>query len=470
MKPLKLGHAGCDDEVIHKLIMAAALFRGRGIDVRVRPWEGDDEEIVVTNMLHPYGREVSEIARRRSIPRLTVRRQPPDIDDGGFWIVRDRPAVDYFRGLEAVLLSVLKAGCWGTEEPPVRIETLNRTGSGLLTYGRARVLLDASQGVCRAASAWDIGVLTQALRDERRVRCLPAEDLVISRNLVTSLESFVFMTLAGRPSCEWQGAPSLSLRVWPDIRSDRYGGELARLSASLLGRARDFEELTDLAPARIVAAFLYACRMAGLLYEGNEAVPERAPRAARGEKKGAVAAFRHWLGLNGQGAGGHNKLLFVGPTGAGKTTAIRSISGGSPVLTEEVVFAGQAGHKSATLVKMEYHYLKIERDILHLYGLCGQNGLAGIQQIPVSGALGLVLLLDASNGGIYRDAQAWLGGVRGRYPDLPIAVGVTKTDRSQGFSLSRLRDVMGAVPALSVDARDSETLRQLLRLLMMQSA
>lgn len=470
MTTVTLGHAGCDDEVIHKLTMAASLFRGRGIDVRVMPWEDSDEDLVVTGVLDPYGREVGDIARRRLIPQLTVHRCPPGVENGECWILRERPAFDYFRILEKVLSSAARAGRWPEEPPPVRIETLPRIGCGLLTFRRARVLVDAAQGVCRAASEWDIAVLAEALRDDRPVRCLPAQGLVVSRHVATSLESFVFTALVDRPSCEWRGAPMLSLRAWPDIRHHRYGGELARLSASLLGRERSVEELADLAPARIVAAFLHACAIAGLLHEKTEVAGKTTKAIVRNGTRNTAVAFRHWLGLGGQGPGGRNKLLFIGPTGAGKTTAIRSISGGSPVLTEERVPMGQVGKSSGTTVEMEYQYLKIGGDILHLYGLCGRHDLTGIQGIPVSGALGLVLLLDASNDGIYRDAEAWLGGIRGRHPDVPVAVGVTKTDRSPGFSLSRLRNLLGAVPALSVDARDADNLRQLLRLLMMQSA
>lgn len=470
MMPLTLAHAGCDDDVIHKLIMAAALFRGRGIDVTVQPWEGAEEALVVTNSLHPYGREVNEIARRRSIPNLTVHHRPPVGDDAGFWIIKDRPAFEYFRLLERALTASA-----GLEKPlvgagPVRIETLNRTSAGLLAYGRARVLLEPEAGVCRAGSVWNILTLVEAFRRGRPVKRLPNDGPATNRDIVISLENLVFAALVGREFCHWSGSSTFRLRAWPDIPDHGHGRELATLSVLLSGQWRYFEELVDVAPARVVAAFLHACRVAGLLQENDEAAwLTRPKRSANDGRRSAATGFRRWLGLSGNGSGERDKLLFVGPPGAGKTTAIRSISEGVPVLTEEPIHGGPAGKKSTATMMMEYHYLKLEGDILHLYGLRGTNGLTELRHIPLSDVLGLVLLLDATHESVYGEADAWLGGIRDRYPDLPVAVGVTKTDQSRRFALSRLRALIGAVPVLSVDARDRETLRQLLRLLMLQT-
>lgn len=467
MRVVKLAHAGCDDEVINKLIMAAALFRGRDIDVTVQPWENDGEDLVVISSFHAYGRQIDDIARGRAIPRLTVYRRPPEGSVDGVWVLRDRPVFEYFRILEALLAAI--PGQMLASYPSLRIETLNRASAGLWAYGRARVFLDPQAGVCRAASQWDMIVMAEALRCGWPVKQLPAEDRAVAREVVTSLEGFVFTTLVGRQACEWQGSLSLSLSAWPDIRSHRYGHELARLSATLIASAADLESLMDIAPARVVAAFLHACRVAGLLHEnGPSAVTDTPQRASPGAKSRVGVALRHWLGLSGKPTGDGNKLVFVGPRGAGKTTAIRSISGSAPVITEELVPAGPAGKKGVATLSLEYHYLKLESQILHLYGLYGCEGLGDIRDLPVSEALGLVLLLDATESAIYDDAEAWLAHIRGRYPDLPVAVGVTKTDRSRHFSLNRLRGVVGAVPTLSVDARDSETLRQLLRMMIMQ--
>lgn len=166
----------------------------------------------------------------------------------------------------------------------------------------------------------------------------------------------------------------------------------------------------------------------------------------------------------------YNKLLFAGPVGAGKTTAINAISDSAPLSTEAPLSGGPMGEKTTTTVALDYSYLRLGNDIVHLYGVPGQERLKFMRELLVSGAIGAVLLLDASRKNINADAESWLQSLTGLSQDLRFVVGVTKTDQAENFSLNGLRQVVGqfsrSIPILSVDAREAESVKQLLRLML----
>lgn len=170
-----------------------------------------------------------------------------------------------------------------------------------------------------------------------------------------------------------------------------------------------------------------------------------------------------------------NKLLFAGPVGAGKTTAIRAISTSAPVATEAPLSGGPMEEKTTTTVAMDYSLLDLDGEIVHLYGMPGQKRLDFMREILVEGALGAIVLLNANSETLYEDAQHWLDSLASLNPDLALIIGVTKTDRSHDFSLNLLREhvknlTQRAVPILSVDARQEADVKQLLRILLVQRA
>src|SRR5690606_3823761 len=68
------------------------------------------------------------------------------------------------------------------------------------------------------------------------------------------------------------------------------------------------------------------------------------------------------------------KILFTGPVGAGKTTAITSLSDTPPVLTESLASDGTMRRKPTTTVALDYGVMRLSvKDQLHLYGTPGQE-------------------------------------------------------------------------------------------------
>ncbi|WP_339900158.1 ATP/GTP-binding protein [uncultured Gilvimarinus sp.] len=166
------------------------------------------------------------------------------------------------------------------------------------------------------------------------------------------------------------------------------------------------------------------------------------------------------------------KLLFAGPVGSGKTTAIAAISDSQPIGTEVPLSDGAMGDKTSTTVALDYSFVRLENEVLHIYGLPGQSSLSFMREILVPGALGVVLLLDATSGTLYEDALGWVQSMRAAESQLKFVVGVTKTDLPSDYSINKLRSTLApysGIPVLSVDARERASVKGLLETLMVLS-
>ena len=166
------------------------------------------------------------------------------------------------------------------------------------------------------------------------------------------------------------------------------------------------------------------------------------------------------------------KLLFAGPVGAGKTTALRSLSDTEIVSTEVMLSEGATAEKSTTTVALDYSTIILDDEtIVHLYGIPGQERGDFMREILVDGALGAIVLLDAASGTLKEDCVHWLRVVNGLNPGLQVVLGISKTDIAPDFSMGDVRDAMRScamtVPAMCVDPRDQQQCAQLIRALLL---
>jgi signal recognition particle receptor subunit beta len=164
------------------------------------------------------------------------------------------------------------------------------------------------------------------------------------------------------------------------------------------------------------------------------------------------------------------KLVVAGPVGVGKTTAIAAIADGEPLSTE-MPFA-DAGHpgKSTTTVALDFSAVELDPDTdLHVYGLPGQDHFDFMRPIVLSGADGVVVLLDARESDLEGVCTRWLEDVRAHAPSAGLVIGITHVDQARGFSLSRARAAVRGtgdpIPVQTLDARDAAQVRQLMRIL-----
>lgn len=167
---------------------------------------------------------------------------------------------------------------------------------------------------------------------------------------------------------------------------------------------------------------------------------------------------------------GEFKIVFTGPMGAGKTTAIAAISEIAPVKTE-VDNTDQAAHsKASTTVGCDFGRLTLaEGGVVRLYGTPGQARYRFMWDILGRGAAGVIVLLDASQPGALVQLDLFVDAFLPHVPQGALVVGVGRTGErgapaTDAFA-ARL-DARGIVaPVLSVDVRRSEDVMMLVRTL-----
>lgn len=164
------------------------------------------------------------------------------------------------------------------------------------------------------------------------------------------------------------------------------------------------------------------------------------------------------------------KIIFTGPVGAGKTTAITAISDTPPVSTDEAASDMTRSRKAGTTVAMDYGVLQLEGgERIHLYGTPGQERFDFMWEILTAGGLGLVLLIDNSRADPFRDLHFFLDAFRGFIAEQGVVIGITRTDLG-GPGLDAYhhelagRDLNPAV--FEVDARERDDMRLLVKALL----
>jgi signal recognition particle receptor subunit beta len=169
---------------------------------------------------------------------------------------------------------------------------------------------------------------------------------------------------------------------------------------------------------------------------------------------------------------GSTKLLFAGPVGAGKTTAIRAISDSPPVSTDVPWTEADNESKTTTTVAFDYSSIRLDdSETLHVYGLPGQSKFDFMNAIIGRGALGAILLLDGSSPDIADDCIEHVRRLMQLFPGIGFVIGVVKTDLSPQFSMGALyqvvQDMALSAPIFTVDPRHRAQVIQLVRALLL---
>ena len=161
-----------------------------------------------------------------------------------------------------------------------------------------------------------------------------------------------------------------------------------------------------------------------------------------------------------------NKIIFTGPVGVGKTTAIAALSDDPPVKTDARASDMTLVRKGHTTVAMDYGVIRLDGDTkVHLYGTPGQERFNFMWEILSKGSMGLILLLDNTRANPLKDLTFFLDAFKDLLKTAPLVVGVTKMDVRSLPGIDGYQKYLAQhnfnVPVFEVDARQEEDVKQL---------
>ena len=161
------------------------------------------------------------------------------------------------------------------------------------------------------------------------------------------------------------------------------------------------------------------------------------------------------------------KLVFAGPVGAGKTTAIQSLSDIEVVRTEANASDDVKTLKKTTTVAMDYGLMKLASgDQVRLYGTPGQKRFDFMWDILTENALGLVLMLRGNSPDPVADLRTYVTEFRDFIDRTSLVVGINQGSWQTRQMVSRELVAMGLPPtAMDTDARSRAHMATLVKAL-----
>ncbi|WP_299879844.1 ATP/GTP-binding protein [uncultured Cocleimonas sp.] len=167
----------------------------------------------------------------------------------------------------------------------------------------------------------------------------------------------------------------------------------------------------------------------------------------------------------------NKKIIFTGPVGAGKTTAIQTMSDIPIVSTNEEASDMTKDRKPQTTVAMDYGRINIgSKEKIHLYGTPGQERFSFMWDILTKGALGLILLLDNSRDNPQQDLKFYLHSFSKFIQQGDLVIGITRMDEQKTPSIDDYRQWLSefsvSAPVFTVDARERQDVSSLIQALL----
>ena len=165
------------------------------------------------------------------------------------------------------------------------------------------------------------------------------------------------------------------------------------------------------------------------------------------------------------------KIVFTGPMGAGKTTALAAVSDVDPVRTEVANTDRLSHDKPLTTVGIDFGHIELEDGhVVRLYGTPGQARFHVMWEVVGRNAAGIVVLLDATRPDASEQMNHFVNAFRTIAPAAAMIIGVGRTTEpgappSEYFS-AQLEENGIVVPVLSVDVRRREDVLLLLQTLL----
>ncbi len=166
-----------------------------------------------------------------------------------------------------------------------------------------------------------------------------------------------------------------------------------------------------------------------------------------------------------------SKIIFTGPVGVGKTTAISAISDDPPITTDANASDMTLARKGHTTVAMDYGVIRLdELTKVHLYGTPGQERFDFMWEILSMGGMGLILMLDNQRHAPLQDMDFFLEAFGELLEVAPVVLGITKMDMPGGLTLDDYQNHLEKknmnIPVFEVDARQPADVKNLVMALL----
>jgi signal recognition particle receptor subunit beta len=165
------------------------------------------------------------------------------------------------------------------------------------------------------------------------------------------------------------------------------------------------------------------------------------------------------------------KIIFTGPVGAGKTTAISVISDQAPITTDVIASDDTRNIKPTTTVAFDYGTVRLDGSkCIHLYGTPGQQRFDFMWDILSTGGIGLILLIDNTRDNPFQDLRFFLSQFNDFIERTQIAIGVTQMDRKAVPTIEdyyqQTKNLGANFPIFDVDARKKHDVAMLIKALL----
>lgn len=165
------------------------------------------------------------------------------------------------------------------------------------------------------------------------------------------------------------------------------------------------------------------------------------------------------------------RIVFAGPVGAGKTTAIAALSDIPPITTEVASAEAEAAGKRTTTVAFDLGQILLPGgDLVQLYGAPGQARFDFMWPLISAGAIGAVILADDRRTDSIDVTVQYVREFAPRVPAGNCVVGVGRSELRRHGRIDAYAEALAAagfaLPVMAVDVRRREHALLLLEVLL----
>lgn len=160
------------------------------------------------------------------------------------------------------------------------------------------------------------------------------------------------------------------------------------------------------------------------------------------------------------------KLVITGAFNTGKSTFIRSLSDITTVDTDKATSTpDEQKIKANTTVAMDYGRVKLDDQVIQLFGTPGQARFSFMREILAKDMDGLLMLVDLSNPATIDEAANVLVEYQ-KDPPIPYAIVANKSDLNSVMKQHELREQLSIPKDIHIylcNATDQKSVREVVR-------